>query len=66
MSLYVLEFEWCSHELHYRKNIVEIQQREAIQNCEGAAYRKRDLIRKQWEELVDIFGKEDMIGSKNK
>lgn len=42
------------------KFIVEIQQREAIWNCEGAVYKNRDLQRKQWEELVDIFGKEEM------
>jgi hypothetical protein len=40
------------------KFIVEIQQREAIWNCEGAVY--KNLKRKQWEELVDIFGKEEM------
>ncbi|KAL4714347.1 hypothetical protein ACJJTC_009699 [Scirpophaga incertulas] len=42
------------------KFIVEIQQRESIWNCQGAIYRNRDLKRKQWEELVEIFGKNEM------
>lgn len=48
------------------KFIVEIQQREAIWNCEGAVYKNRDLKRKQWEELVDIFGKEEMTKEEKK
>ncbi|KAF5304729.1 hypothetical protein FQA39_LY09506 [Lamprigera yunnana] len=44
-----------------KKFIVDIQQQEAIWNCEGAAYKNRDLKRRQWEDLVDTLGKEEMM-----
>lgn len=57
---YARVFSCAAMNFDTEKFIVEIQQREAIWNCEGAVYKNRDLKRKQWEELVDIFGKEEM------
>ncbi|XP_069361923.1 synaptic vesicle glycoprotein 2B-like isoform X1 [Maniola hyperantus] len=42
------------------KFITEIQQKETIWNCEGAPYNNRDLKQKQWDELEDTFGKEEI------
>lgn len=48
------------------KFILEIQSRKAIWDLQSDDYSNRDLKKKQWEEIVELFGGEGLSDEEKK
>lgn len=48
------------------KFISEIQSRKAIWDLQSEEYANRDLKKKQWEEIVELFGGEELSDEEKK